>query len=119
MKACVIATALALFAISASAQPMPPPVPPFLQGANPSVIQEFEQLIATSGHLTDAQIDAAVDDWVSKQSAGIKVRSYKRIAWLRVAEMLNNFHCYRPNIPPSKVNLKSTKKPLKQLIKQQ
>uniref|UniRef100_A0A914YCR3 SXP/RAL-2 family protein Ani s 5-like cation-binding domain-containing protein n=1 Tax=Panagrolaimus superbus TaxID=310955 RepID=A0A914YCR3_9BILA len=51
---------------------MPPPPPPFLEGADQSVIKQFDQLIATSGHLTDAQIDAAVDEWASKQSDDIK-----------------------------------------------
>uniref|UniRef100_A0AC35FIU2 SXP/RAL-2 family protein Ani s 5-like cation-binding domain-containing protein n=1 Tax=Panagrolaimus sp. PS1159 TaxID=55785 RepID=A0AC35FIU2_9BILA len=70
----IIALAI-IFAISASAQPMPPmppPLPPFLEGADQSVIKQFDHLIASSGSLTDSQIDAAVDEWISKQSDDIK-----------------------------------------------
>uniref|UniRef100_A0A914PMM8 SXP/RAL-2 family protein Ani s 5-like cation-binding domain-containing protein n=2 Tax=Panagrolaimus davidi TaxID=227884 RepID=A0A914PMM8_9BILA len=77
-----IALALAIiFVISASAQPMPPmppPLPPFLEGADQSVIKQFDHLIASSGSLTDSQIDAAVDEWISKQSDDIKVEEMKK-----------------------------------------
>uniref|UniRef100_A0A914C4C8 SXP/RAL-2 family protein Ani s 5-like cation-binding domain-containing protein n=1 Tax=Acrobeloides nanus TaxID=290746 RepID=A0A914C4C8_9BILA len=49
-----------------------PPPPPFLVGAPASTVNEFNQLLATSGGLTDPQIDAAVDAWVAKQSDDIK-----------------------------------------------
>ena len=70
MKAIVI---VALFACAVFAQQGPPPPPPFLEGAPQSTIQAFEQLLASSAGLTDAQIDAKVDAWVQGQSAAIKV----------------------------------------------
>jgi len=35
-------------------------------------VEEFNQLLASSGSKTDAQIDADVDVWVAKQSGDIK-----------------------------------------------
>ncbi|KAH7697642.1 Ag1 [Aphelenchoides avenae] len=49
-------------------------LPPFLQGAPQSTVQEFQQLLATGNAKTDTQIDAEVDAWVQKQSAGIKTK---------------------------------------------
>lgn len=51
-----------------------PPPPPFLQGAPGNVVDDFNQLLAKSGGMTDPQIDAAVDAWVANQSDDIKVR---------------------------------------------
>lgn len=70
MKAIVI---VALFACAVFAQQGAPPPPPFLEGAPQATIQSFDQLLASSGGLTDAQIDAKVDTWIQGQSAAIKV----------------------------------------------
>ena len=70
----VVGIAFAIFVISVSSQPMPPQIPPFLEGADRSVVKQFDHLIASSGSLTDSQIDAAVDEWISKQSDDIKTK---------------------------------------------
>ncbi|KAI1727405.1 OV-17 antigen [Ditylenchus destructor] len=68
--ACVV---VAVFLVMTNAQQAPPP-PPFLQGASPDVINDFHKLLAQTAAKTDSQIDEAVDQWISKQDAGIKTK---------------------------------------------
>jgi hypothetical protein len=73
----IIALALFISAISAQQDggPQgPAPPPPFLQGASQQKIDEFHQMLANSGHMTDAQIEDAVKQWISQQDADIKVK---------------------------------------------
>jgi len=78
MKYAVVALAC-VFVAALAQQAQEPPLPPFLQGAPADKVAEFEQLLATSHTLTDAQIDSAVDSWIGKQSPEIqgKYASFK------------------------------------------
>ena len=74
MKACLVVLCVALFAYCAVAEDQQRP--PFLEGADDSSVKEFQALLQKSGGLTDKQIDEAVDGWVAKQAAGIKVSRF-------------------------------------------
>ena len=52
----------------------PPPPPPFLQGEPQEKINEFLQLLNSSGQKTDKQIEEMVKEWIGKQSADIKTK---------------------------------------------
>ena len=73
MKTIFVVCVVALFVVATLAADVKPR-PPFLEGADDKQVQEFEELLKKSGSLTDKQIDEAVDEWVTKQAAGIKVR---------------------------------------------
>ncbi|EPB72254.1 hypothetical protein ANCCEY_08654 [Ancylostoma ceylanicum] len=64
--------ALACLAAICLAQGGPEGPPPFLQGAPPEKVKEFDALFADAGGLTDAQIDAKVKAWIGKQSSEIQ-----------------------------------------------
>ena len=72
----ILALALVISIISAQdgGPQGPPPPPPFLQGAPQQKINEFHQMLANSGHMTDAQIEETVKQWIAKQDADIKAR---------------------------------------------
>ncbi|CAD6191759.1 unnamed protein product [Caenorhabditis auriculariae] len=46
--------------------------PPFLRRATPAQITSFQQLIQSNGQLTDAQLDAKVNDWVKQQGGNVQ-----------------------------------------------
>ncbi|VDM59360.1 unnamed protein product [Angiostrongylus costaricensis] len=47
-------------------------LPPFLQGASPATVKEFEKLLMGAENMTQSQLDAAINNWVNKQDARIQ-----------------------------------------------
>lgn len=68
-----VAALLVVVSCLVSAQPVSPSLPSFLQGASKETIDEFNDLLASSGGKTDAQINADVEKWVAGQTEDIKV----------------------------------------------
>uniref|UniRef100_A0A7E4W4I3 ANIS5_cation-bd domain-containing protein n=1 Tax=Panagrellus redivivus TaxID=6233 RepID=A0A7E4W4I3_PANRE len=64
--------ALAVVVVAAVMAQEAPQTPPFLEGASPAVVSEFNTLLAGAHGQTDAQLEGKVDAWVSKQSKDIQ-----------------------------------------------
>ncbi|KAL3994999.1 hypothetical protein ACH3XW_23995 [Acanthocheilonema viteae] len=84
MKAFVIASLLISCAFAQQQQQQPQlqqqqqfPVPPFLIGASPKVISEFQQLINSGRQRTDREMEQAVESWIAQQSQKIQVSFQK------------------------------------------
>uniref|UniRef100_A0A0N5C5R3 DUF148 domain-containing protein n=1 Tax=Strongyloides papillosus TaxID=174720 RepID=A0A0N5C5R3_STREA len=70
----ISAILVAIFAVVYIAAQGNDQVPPFLVGAPQSVHSSFEAVIKTNANKPEAEIDKAVEDWVSKQDASIKTK---------------------------------------------
>ncbi|VDM96240.1 unnamed protein product [Thelazia callipaeda] len=47
-------------------------VPPFLIGQPAAVVQDFHQILLTAVDKTDMQMEQAIENWISRQSATVK-----------------------------------------------
>ncbi|KAJ1348913.1 hypothetical protein KIN20_004322 [Parelaphostrongylus tenuis] len=47
-------------------------LPPFLQGASPATVKEFEMLLMKAENMTQNQLDMAINEWISRQDPRIQ-----------------------------------------------
>lgn len=77
MKTFVIAGLLISCAIAQQQQQQQQQaIPPFLIGAPPRVVDEFQRLLSTAAQRTDSDMERAIEDWISKQNQGIQVSKF-------------------------------------------